>query len=238
VYLVVDSGELAEDMVREVERLPLVAFAAAQLWEKRDREKKVLTRAAYEEIGRAGGALAQHAERTLQSIGAERQSTVREIFRNLTTSQGTRVSMGKDELLSIFPDREIAGSVLSRLIDARLLTSSESGVEIVHESLLTAWPRLTQWQAQDAEGTVLRDQLREASRTWQERGTGSPWKRGAASRCRRSRNTGDGVLPGPEAADLCLHCGRLTAGAENRVRAARLPSRRATSVTSRSATWE
>jgi len=42
---------LVEDMVREVERLPLVAFAAAQLWEKRDREKKVLTRAAYEEIG-------------------------------------------------------------------------------------------------------------------------------------------------------------------------------------------
>jgi WD40 repeat protein len=163
---------LVEEMVREVEKLPLLAFAAAELWEKRERERKVLTRSAYEEIGRAGGALAQHAERTLQTLGAESQPTVRGVFRNLTTSQGTRVSMGKDELLSIFPDgeKEKAGSVLARLVDARLLTSSESGVEIVHESLLTVWPRLTQWQAQDAEGTVLRDQLRQAARLWEERG--------------------------------------------------------------------
>jgi WD40 repeat protein/DNA-binding winged helix-turn-helix (wHTH) protein len=159
---------LVEEMVQEVEKLPLLAFAAAELWEKRDRERKVLTRAAYEETGRVGGALAQYAERTLRGIGEER--TVREIFRNLTTSQGTRVSMKREELLSVFTDRVLAESVLSRLVDARLLTSSEGEVEIVHESLLTAWPRLTQWQAQDAEGTVLRDQLRQAARTWHERG--------------------------------------------------------------------
>jgi len=161
---------LVEDMLLEVEKLPLLAFAAAELWEKRDRERKVLTRAAYEEIGRVGGALAQHAERTLQSIGAERQSTVREIFRNLTTSQGTKVAMGKEELLSVFPERERAEGVLANLIDARLLTSSANEVEIIHESLLSAWPRLVQWQAQDAEGTVLRDQLRQAARLWEDRG--------------------------------------------------------------------
>ncbi len=69
---------LTEEMV-QVEKLPLLAFAVAELWEKRDRDGKILTRAAYEDIGRAGGALAQHAERTLQSVGPERQSTVREI---------------------------------------------------------------------------------------------------------------------------------------------------------------
>ena len=31
--------------------LPLLAFAVSRLWEKRDREKKLLTRAAYKEIG-------------------------------------------------------------------------------------------------------------------------------------------------------------------------------------------
>ncbi len=201
-------------MVREVEKLPLLAFAAAQLWEKRDREKKVLTRAAYEEIGRAGGALAQHAERTLQNLGAERQSLVREIFRNLTTSHGTRVSMGKHELLSIFPDREMAGSVLTRLIDARLLRSSESGVEIVHESLLTAWPRLRQWQAQDAEGTVLRDQLRQAARLWDERG-----------------RTDDLLWTGTEFRDLTIwrerHSGGLTETEEQFAeRASRLAARK------------
>ncbi len=39
-------------------------------------------------------------------------------------------------------------------------------IEIVHESLLTKWPRLVRWQAQDEEGAVLRDQLRQAASVW------------------------------------------------------------------------
>ena len=85
---------LVGEMVGSVEgarsALPLLAFAVSRLWEKRDREKKLLTRAAYEEVGGVAGALAQHAEATLDRIGAERQGMVREIFRTLVTSQGTR----------------------------------------------------------------------------------------------------------------------------------------------------
>jgi len=70
--------------------------------------------------------------------------------------------------------------VLRALIDARLLTSFEDEapdqasagprhrVEIVHESLLRAWPRLVRWQTQDADAVQLRDQLRQAARTWDE----------------------------------------------------------------------
>jgi tetratricopeptide (TPR) repeat protein len=43
-------------------------------------------------------------------------------------------------------------------------------VEVVHESLLRSWPRLVRWQAQDEGGAVLRDQLKQAALTWDERG--------------------------------------------------------------------
>ena len=43
-------------------------------------------------------------------------------------------------------------------------------LEIVHESLLTHWPRLVRWRAQDEEGAVLRDQLRQAAELWQQHG--------------------------------------------------------------------
>ncbi len=43
-------------------------------------------------------------------------------------------------------------------------------LEIVHESLLTKWPRLARWRTQDAEGAQLRDELRQAARTWREHG--------------------------------------------------------------------
>jgi Novel STAND NTPase 1 len=117
-----------------------------------------------------GGALAQHAEETLSSIGLEQEPIVREIFRNLATASGTRVPSDREELLSVFEDRERATGVLSILIDARLLTSAGREIEIIHESLLSAWPRLVRWRAQDAEGAVLRDQLRRGAKLWEERG--------------------------------------------------------------------
>jgi WD40 repeat protein len=39
-------------------------------------------------------------------------------------------------------------------------------IEIVHESLLTKWPRLVHWQTQDAEGAQFRDELRQAAHLW------------------------------------------------------------------------
>ncbi|MGH9335625.1 MAG: WD40 repeat domain-containing protein, partial [Vicinamibacteria bacterium] len=78
-----------------------------------------------------------------------------------------------EELLSIFPkdeERKAAEGVLRELVAARLLTAYEDSVEIIHESLLTAWPRLIRWQNEDEGGSLLRDQLRQAAQSWQDRG--------------------------------------------------------------------
>jgi WD40 repeat protein/predicted Ser/Thr protein kinase len=177
--------EMVDEVVSERGALPLLAFAASRVWDARDREKGVLTRAAYHEIGGVAGALAQHAESTLERIGAERIPLVRELFRNLVTSQGTRAVRGRDDLLSVFAREagervtRAAEAVLNTLVDARLLTTYErtgdagerlQQIEIIHESLLTAWPRLVRWQTQDADGAQLRDQLRQAAQLWHDRG--------------------------------------------------------------------
>ena len=175
---------LVDEMVACVEgtraALPLLAFAVARLWDHRDRHRRLLPRAGYDAIGGVAGALAQHAESTLDRIGPERHDAVREIFRNLVTAQGTRAVMERSELVSVGPDRGVAREVLGTLVDARLLTSYEvegvggsprtHRIEIAHESLLTAWPRLVRWRAQDEEGALLRDQLRQAAHLWDEKG--------------------------------------------------------------------
>ena len=103
-----EDDELVEEMLAEVEgergALPLLAFAAARLWEKRDRETGLLTRQAYHDIGGVGGALARHAEATIDRIGVERIPIVRELFRNLVTAEGTRAVREWDELFSVFSD--------------------------------------------------------------------------------------------------------------------------------------
>ena len=212
-YRFEDDG-LVDEMVGEVGSdrgaLPMLAFAAARLWDHRDREQGLLTREAYEHIGGVGGALAQHAEATLEKIGQERIPIVRELFRNLVTAQVTRAARDREELLSVFGDGpaaapsapgfaspavsaaerkpgsrewplEAAEEVLTTLIDARLLTSYEvpaadeedtphHRIEIIHESLLSNWPRLVRWQTQDADSAQLRDQIRQAAQMWEERG--------------------------------------------------------------------
>jgi len=226
--------EMLQEVTKERAALPLIAFTAAQLWELRDQETGYLTKDAYEEIGGVGGALAQHAEATLERIGEDHIPTVRELFRNLVTADGTRASRDRDELLSVFDGRDTAGrgagrfkrgerrsapdgvrqlkrpdpvpaepigpdtptplrpyalepsgsrssaaEILDALIDARLLTSYEipereerpgrQRIEIIHESLLTAWPRLVRWQMQDAEGAKLREELRHQAQVWFEK---------------------------------------------------------------------
>ena len=105
---------------------------------------------------------------------------MREIFRNLVTAAGTRSARDREELLSVFGERRTeAALVLDALVGSRLLTEFEAPlvepgaghrrIEVVHESLLTEWPRLVRWRTQDADGAQLRDQLRQTARLWDER---------------------------------------------------------------------
>ena len=182
-----EEDELVDEILADVEgergALPLLAFAASRLWELRDRETGLLTRQAYRDIGGVGGALARHAEATIDRIGTDRIAIVRELFRNLVTAVGTRAVREWDDLCCPCFQRtsrvDRLPTILRKLIDARLLTSYEiredeneptRHVEIIHESLLANWPRLVRWQTQDQEGAQLRDELRQSARAWDEHG--------------------------------------------------------------------
>lgn len=237
-----ETDRLVDEMVASVEgergALPLIAFAVARLWDLRDRENRLLTWHAYEEIGGVGGALAGHAEATLRALGNDRVPMVREFFRNLFTADGSRLVRSVDDLLSIFdrhqplsstnptagmiPAREAAAGVLNHLCDARLLTcfeeegensQNQSRVEVVHESLLTSWPRLVSWRSQDIEDARYRDEFRQAAQLWVDRNR-SPdllWTGAAFSEFRlwRQRFTGGlCAIEGEFARELTAHAKR------------------------------
>lgn len=171
-----EDETLLHDILFEVEKergaLPLLAFSASLLWERRNRSKAQLTWQAYKDIGGVRGALAQHAENTIQKIGLDKEPVVHEMFRNLVTAQNTRIPRDLDELLSVFDQdtQRTAKEVLRLFIDSRLLTSSQNRIEVTHESLISNWPRLVKWRTQDAEIAQMRDELRQAAQLWNQRG--------------------------------------------------------------------
>ncbi|MFY9226274.1 MAG: serine/threonine-protein kinase, partial [Blastocatellia bacterium] len=168
------AAEIVEELTGQTSALPLLAFTAAKLWEQRDKQFKQLRRRSYQAIGGVAGALARHAEEMLEKMTQSEQALVREAFHHLITSEGTRAILTREEILQLLGKTEDSKTVIEKLISARLLIASEGEkgvdrIEIIHETLLSAWPRLVKWRQEDQEGARLRDQLRSAARQWQER---------------------------------------------------------------------
>jgi WD40 repeat protein len=80
----------------------------------------------------------------------------------------------RGELASVIGGGAVADGVIERLVESRLVVAhdaeGEDRIEITHEALIDAWPRLVGWRREDAEGARLRDQLRTAARQWDARG--------------------------------------------------------------------
>ena len=60
--------------------------------------------------------------------------------------------------------------MIEHLVAARLVTSDDGVVELAHEALARAWPRLRTWLDEDAEGLRIRRHLTSAADAWDDMG--------------------------------------------------------------------
>ncbi len=169
---------LAESMVDELRSetapLPLLQFAASRLWEARDTERHLLTRAALEAMGGLSGVLATHAESVLAGMDDRDVQFARVVLCGLVTPAGTRRAMAPSELAARAGDAQGCLRVVDRLVAGRLLAviraEGEQQVQLAHESLIVRWERLHHWLGDDADRRLLRERIAEATRHWQEAG--------------------------------------------------------------------
>jgi eukaryotic-like serine/threonine-protein kinase len=190
-----ESPELVESMIDEIATtagaLPLLQFAAAQMWEARDRPARILTRASYVAMNGIGGTLAQHADRVLADMPPGRRALAHAVFRRLVTPDGTRAIVDLAELVAISPAE--VPSLIDTLVSSRLLVSSAdeltagATVEIVHESLINAWPQLKQWMEAERDESKFLVELRQAAQQWDARGraSGLLWRGEMVAEARR-----------------------------------------------------
>ena len=82
-------------------------------------------------------------------------------------TQDTRRRVNVEELSGgSAAQRELVRTVLTRLVDARLVTVGDGSVEVAHEALIREWPTLREWLAEDREGLRLHRQLTHAAEEW------------------------------------------------------------------------
>jgi WD40 repeat protein len=156
----------------EAGRLPLIAYALRETWERRS--GSTLTVAGYEKTGGIRDAIATAAEQTYETLPEASQQATRPLFLRLVKigegTQDTRRSVSEAELLSHSPVSSDAEAALKEFTRARLLTTSEDSVQISHEALLQAWPRLRQWISNDRTGNLLGQQLEDDATAWERSG--------------------------------------------------------------------
>ncbi|WP_157518057.1 nSTAND1 domain-containing NTPase [Herbidospora mongoliensis] len=162
---------LVADAAGEPGSLPLVSHALMETW--RNREGARLTLAGYQAAGGVRGAIAQSAERVHGELSPVEQHAARRIFLRLTAlgdgTEDTRRPISKTELTGV-ADPEVVARVLDRLAAARLIVPAEDGVDVAHEALIRAWPRLHGWLTDDRENLFVHRRLTDAAQTWADLG--------------------------------------------------------------------
>jgi WD domain, G-beta repeat len=153
-------------------RLALLSYALQQTW--RNREGRRLTVAGYRATGGIDGAVAQAADSVYTRLGPTGQDTLQRVLLRLVTfgegTPDTRRRVNLAELTGSGDGERATGAVLADLIAARLVTADAGTVEITHETLLTAWPRLRQWLTDDRAGLRIHRDLTDAARDWEQQG--------------------------------------------------------------------
>ncbi|MFF4490472.1 hypothetical protein ACFY0F_28970 [Streptomyces sp. NPDC001544] len=160
------SARILEEVDDEPGALPLMSHALLETW--RRRKGRALTLEAYEAAGGLHGAIARTAEDAHARLTPAQADLARRIMlRLITPGEGTpdtRRPVPRTELA--FDSPTDTAIVLDRLARARLLTLDHDTVDLAHEALITAWPRLRQWIDDARERLRLHRQLTEAAQTW------------------------------------------------------------------------
>jgi WD40 repeat protein/DNA-binding SARP family transcriptional activator len=165
--LLLEPG-LVDLVVRDVHgepgALPLLSHALRETWTRR--EGRTLTVEAYRVTGGIRGAVARSAEAVYGDVGVDQQRRLRDLMLRLVTPTD-----GGEPVRSKVPRRLLAtdaehDELVERLVGARLVTSDDGVVEIAHEALVRAWPRLRGWLDDDVEGVRILGHLTAAADSW------------------------------------------------------------------------
>ena len=152
----------------EASALPMMSHALLATW-KHARNAR-LSVSDYVAVGGVAGAVQRTAEHVYGSLDEEGRRTARWLFAQLVNvdEEGavTRRRLDNADL----DGGDALPHVVEAFVAGRILTATDHTLEISHEVLLTAWPRLGEWLAADRDVLRLRRRVSLAAQAWDENG--------------------------------------------------------------------
>ncbi len=145
--------------------LPLVSNALLLTWSAA--VGKEMTVADYERGGGVTSAVESLSETVYSQLGPSQRQLAQATFISLVQLVGDRY-VRKPMALENLGDEVL--EVIQRFVDARILTVTQSELQISHEALLTNWPRLAGWVSESRDELRIREHLARAAQLWVDSG--------------------------------------------------------------------
>lgn len=147
--------------------LPLLSTALVGTWERRD--GTTLTLAGYRAAGGAASALERLAEEAYASMDEPERLAARRILLRLVIDDDGQWRRRRASLGDVAVDPESARA-LDALASRRLVTVDRDDVQLCHEALTAAWPRLASWLDERSMTGGIVEQVSASARAWQSGG--------------------------------------------------------------------
>jgi WD40 repeat protein len=153
------------DVGSEPGALPLLSHALLETWNHR--RERIMTLSGYREAGGVDGAIARTAETVFASLSENEQVIARGLFLRLTgvLEQEAPDTRRRADFTEIGDD-PVTKNVQQQLIQARLITADEQGLQVAHEALIRKWPRLQRWLDADRQGIIIHRRLTNSAQMW------------------------------------------------------------------------
>jgi DNA-binding SARP family transcriptional activator/WD40 repeat protein len=165
--LVLEHG-LTDLLIREIEgeagALPLLSHALRETWLRH--EGRTMSVAGYQASGGVRGAVAQSAESLYARLDDIERAQLRDLVLRLVVP-----GPGGEPVRGAVPRRQVVvdpiqEQLIDQMVAARLVTSDADAIELAHEAVVRAWPRLRGWLEDDLVGQRTRHHLTQAAEDW------------------------------------------------------------------------
>jgi DNA-binding SARP family transcriptional activator/WD40 repeat protein len=155
---------LLQDVRDDPGALPLLSHALRETWERR--EGRTLTVEGYRVSGGIRGAVARSAEQVYDDLPDEDRAKLRGLMLRLLTLAPSGEPLRSAVPRGAIPADAAHAHLVERLVQARLVTADADVLDLAHETLARAWPRLRGWLDDDLEGQRILRHLSTAAESW------------------------------------------------------------------------
>ncbi|MFF5181823.1 helix-turn-helix domain-containing protein [Micromonospora sp. NPDC000316] len=168
------AGAVARDGAHEAGALPVLSHTLRAMWEQATRQR--MTVADYQAVGGVRGAVALTADNLLDSLSDPDRRLAQRLFVGLVRVQEDgpntrrRLTLAELDRLAEPAPRDDLRAVMDRFVTQRLIALDADAVQLAHETLVVAWPRLRMWIEANRRGLLIRQQVGDSAQQWHSEG--------------------------------------------------------------------